>query len=420
MEWPGQVPAWALLGVSAVAAIAYGIRRNRPNAPVAWWFLGAGVLLFITGDTTYKFWHQILGQNHIPFPSFIDAIYVTMYPVLAVGLLLLARARVPGGDRASLLDALNDHPRGRPVVMDLPHRPERSCAPGGCLVRLTAAAYPLGDILVLAMLAHLWSSGGLRHTAGRLLAIGAVGTLVSDSLYGLANLHPSWNWSDGNPIDPRLDRLLRAAGVPQRCTRQCGRFPSRRPAAAPSTSRCPSRCLLAAVSLDRPPAVLLVETAAGNPGQTPKSSQWSQASCSFWCSCAWPALQAHQQAMTREQVLRKAAWRVGLLRRIAMASIRPRSLPSTPWFPDRVTSEVSRSPCRSRRRRSPSRGIRAGAEKVLDLIARRADVRTDLSRGSSGARVPLEATIAGDRRRIPSQPIRCSSVRSWTRTSCRG
>jgi hypothetical protein len=64
------------------------------------------VLLFITGDTTYKFWHQIMGQQNIPFPSFIDAIYITMYPVLAIGLLLLARKRVPGGDRASLIDAL--------------------------------------------------------------------------------------------------------------------------------------------------------------------------------------------------------------------------------------------------------------------------------------------------------------------------
>jgi drug/metabolite transporter (DMT)-like permease len=94
MEWPGQVPAWALLGVSAVVAIIYGVRHHRPNAPLGWWFLGAGVLLFITGDTTYKLWHQIIGQQQIPFPSFIDAIYITMYPVVAVGLLLLARRRV--------------------------------------------------------------------------------------------------------------------------------------------------------------------------------------------------------------------------------------------------------------------------------------------------------------------------------------
>ena len=102
MEWPGQVPAWALLGLSAIVAIAYGMRRNRPSAPIAWWFLGAGVLLFVTGGTAYRFWHQIMGQQHIPFPSFVDAIYITMYPVLAIGLLLLARARVPDGEPACL------------------------------------------------------------------------------------------------------------------------------------------------------------------------------------------------------------------------------------------------------------------------------------------------------------------------------
>src|SRR3974390_2122011 len=53
-EWPGQVPAWAAIGLSAVAAVVYGVRRYRPRAPVAWWFVGAGVLLFITGDTAYK------------------------------------------------------------------------------------------------------------------------------------------------------------------------------------------------------------------------------------------------------------------------------------------------------------------------------------------------------------------------------
>ena len=95
MEWTGQVPAWAVLGLSAVAAIGYGAYRYRPRAPLAWWFMGAGVLLFITGDTIYKSWHQIMGQQNIPFPSFIDAIYITMYPVLAVGLLLLARSRGP-------------------------------------------------------------------------------------------------------------------------------------------------------------------------------------------------------------------------------------------------------------------------------------------------------------------------------------
>ena len=127
MEWAGQVPAWSVLGLSAVAAIAYGAYRYRPRAPLAWWFIGAGVLLFITGDTIYKSWHQLIGQQSIPFPSFVDAIYITMYPVLAIGLLLITRSRVHGSDRASLLDALDHHAGCRAALVDLPHRPQRAC-----------------------------------------------------------------------------------------------------------------------------------------------------------------------------------------------------------------------------------------------------------------------------------------------------
>ena len=145
-----------------MAAIAYGVWRNRPNAAIAWWFMGAGVLLFIIGDTVYKFWHQIIGQQQIPFPSFIDAIYITMYPVLAVGLLLLTRARVPGGNRASLIDALTVTLSVGLLSWIILIGPNVR-APGDMLVRLTSAAYPLGDILVLAMLAHLWSGRLPQH-----------------------------------------------------------------------------------------------------------------------------------------------------------------------------------------------------------------------------------------------------------------
>ncbi len=303
MEWAGQVPAWALLGLSSAAAFAYGIKHYRPKAPVAWWFLGAGVLLFITGDTTYKFWHQIMGQNNIPFPSFIDGIYVTMYPVVAVGLLLLARARVPGGDRASLLDSLTVT-LGVGLLSWIFLIGPNVRAPGGMLVRLTAAAYPLGDVLVLAMLAHLWGSGGLRHTAGRLLAIGAVGTLFSDSLYGLCNLHTSWNWSDGNPID--LGWIIFYV-----CWGAAALHPSMRDLSEPRAAKAPGTSnarlvLLAAVSLIAP-AVLLVEAALGNPIDAPVIAVVAGIMFLLVLLRMAGLVQVHQQAMTREKVLRQAA-----------------------------------------------------------------------------------------------------------------
>ncbi|MGA2528874.1 MAG: EAL domain-containing protein [Acidimicrobiales bacterium] len=387
MEWPGQVFAWALLGLSAVGAFVYGITRYRPKAPVAWWFLGAGVFLFITGDTTYKFWHQIMGQNNIPFPSFIDAIYVTMYPVLAIGLLLLARARVPGGDRASLLDSLTVT-LGVGLLSWIFLIGPNVRAPGGILVRLTAAAYPLGDVLVLAMLAHLWGSGGLRHTAGKLLAIGALGTLASDSLYGLANLHPSWAWHDGNPVDlgwiifytcwgaAALHPSMRALSEP-------------RPARPPGTSRA-RLVLLATVSLIAP-AVLLVETALGKPIDAQVIAVVAGVMFLFVLLRMAGLVQAHQQAMTREKVLRQAAGE------LVAASGRDGIYHGT----IAAVSELVAGQCDvlgvTLAVSSPAEGLVVAAEsgriseKLMSLLGSRADLRKSLSEGRT-ARCLLEAT----------------------------
>ncbi len=303
MEWTGQVPAWSVLGLSAVAAIAYGIYRYRPKTPIAWWFIGGGVLLFITGDTIYKSWHQIIGNQNIPFPSFIDAIYITMYPVLAIGLLMLARSRARGSDRASLLDALMIT-IGVGLLSWIFLIGPNVRAPGGLLVRCTAAAYPLGDVLVLAMLAHLWSAGGLRNTAGRLLAIGTLGTLVADTVYGLANLHSSWNWNDGNPFD--LGWILFYA-----CWGAAALHPSMRELSEPRqmaplrTSR--SRLvLLGAVTLVAP-VVLLVETTDGKPVDAAAIAGVAAVMFLLVVLRMSGVVRAHQQAVTREQVLRREA-----------------------------------------------------------------------------------------------------------------
>ena len=200
MQWPGQVPAWALLGLSAVGAIAYGVKRYQPDSRPAWWLLGSGVLLFITGGTASKFWHQIIGRQNVPFPSFIDGIHLTMYLAFAAGLLILARAQTADGDRASLLDGLTIT-LGVGVLFWVFLIGPAIREPGGLIVRLIGAAYPLGDVLVLAMLVRLWSAGGMRYMAGRLLALGTSGVLVSDSLYELARLHQGWNWNGGNVVD---------------------------------------------------------------------------------------------------------------------------------------------------------------------------------------------------------------------------
>jgi diguanylate cyclase (GGDEF)-like protein/PAS domain S-box-containing protein len=303
MEWPGQVPAWAILGLSAVGAIAYGTHRYRPRGRLAWWFMGAGVLLFISGDTIYKSWHQLIGNQNIPFPSFIDAIYITMYPVLAIGLLLLTRSRVRGSDRASLLDALIVT-LGVALVSWIFLIGPTVRAPGDLLVRLTAAAYPLGDILLLAMLAHLWSAGSLKNVAGRLLALGTVGTLLADSVYGLAGLHTAWNWSDGNPFD--LGWILFYA-----CWGAAALHPSMAKLSepAPVTEHRTSRArlvMLAGVSLIGP-VVLIAEAANGHSVDAPVVAAVAALMFLLVLVRMSGLVTVHQQAVARERVLRRAA-----------------------------------------------------------------------------------------------------------------
>ena len=302
MQWPGQVPAWGLLGLSAVIAIAYGVRHNRPNVPVSWWLLGGGLFVFVTGDTTYRFWRQIMDQQQVPFPLFIDAIHIAAYPVLAAGLLLLARARVPDGDRAGLLDALTIT-LGIGLLSWIFLIGPNFRAPGGLLVRFTAAAHPLGDVLVLAALAQLWSAGAIRHTAGRLLTIGALGTLVSDSLYELGQLHPGLNWHDGNVVD--LGWIIFYACFGAAALRPSMRALSQPRSVAPlRTSRSRTR-LLTGISLIAP-AVLLAKTLRGDTVDAPVIAVVAGLMFLLVISRMTGLVRVYGQAVAREQALRRS------------------------------------------------------------------------------------------------------------------
>jgi hypothetical protein len=87
-----------------VVAVIVGTRRWRPSAPMAWYLIAFGQLLFTIGDA-YSFFHEWVLHLEVPSPSVADALYILFYPVLAAGLLLLVRGRAPGRDAASLIDA---------------------------------------------------------------------------------------------------------------------------------------------------------------------------------------------------------------------------------------------------------------------------------------------------------------------------
>jgi signal transduction histidine kinase len=181
-----------------VVAVVVGVRRWKPAQPMAWYLIAAGQLLFSIGDAINYYREWVLGTE-IPFPSAADGFYLVFYPLLAAGLLLLVRGRTPGRDAASLIDATiitTGIGMLSWVFLIGPYvrLPDLSLAQ-----RLVSIAYPLGDLLLLAVAVRLWRAGGAGVLSSRLLALGLFFLMASDTVYGLNVLNS--NWQIGGPID---------------------------------------------------------------------------------------------------------------------------------------------------------------------------------------------------------------------------
>jgi diguanylate cyclase (GGDEF)-like protein len=215
-----QVP-----GMLAVVAVLAGVMIHRPTDRRPWVALAAGLTLTTAGDWTWVILERVYGLD--PFPSIADTFYLGGMGLIVVAVLLLVRGRVPGGDRAGVVDALIVSVGVGmlswvflmgPIVAG----PEQSFAEMG-----VALAYPMIDILMLGVMVRLFLAPGRRVLALQLL-IGAMvaflaadyayavlvandgyqvgqlvdaGWLLGSVLWGAAALHPSMR-QVAEPIEP--------------------------------------------------------------------------------------------------------------------------------------------------------------------------------------------------------------------------
>jgi diguanylate cyclase (GGDEF)-like protein/PAS domain S-box-containing protein len=187
----GNGPLINLLGLSGVVAVLVGMRRNRPRSRWPWLLFALGLFLFWLGDV-YTYSYPRLFHVDVPFPSAGDAVYLTVYPALMAGLLLLVRRRNPESDRASVIDSLI-MTLGLALVswiaLIAPYVHDNTLS---LLPKLVSIAYPLGDILLLAAAIRLAVDGGKRQPAFYLLALSIVTLLLTDFVYGVLTLHNAY------------------------------------------------------------------------------------------------------------------------------------------------------------------------------------------------------------------------------------
>jgi diguanylate cyclase (GGDEF)-like protein/PAS domain S-box-containing protein len=182
---------WTAIGVMSLAGLVVGTAVNRPRRRLPWSLATAGVAALMLGDATYDVLTGPLGQDN-PFPSMADAWYLAMYPLIAGGLLAMIRVTNPLGDKQAALDAAIATVTLGLLVWVYLAAPYAQDPTLTWPQKLVSIGYPLGDVLILAVLVRLLIGVGRHRRALWLLSIGTLGLFGSDVLYGLIQLNGAW------------------------------------------------------------------------------------------------------------------------------------------------------------------------------------------------------------------------------------
>lgn len=185
---------YLVVGIGTVVAIVLGVRRHRPEYRTPWYLFAVGQAAWVLGDTIYS-WNEDV--RHVsPFPSSADVGYLLAYPLLATGVGLLIHRGGRRFDVRGLLDSSI-------VVVGLGlvswawiAQPMVEAADVPLLERAIAVAYPVGDILLMAMLVRLVAAPGTSSTALRLLSGAVVLQVVADTALA-AGVSATWDYASG-------------------------------------------------------------------------------------------------------------------------------------------------------------------------------------------------------------------------------
>src|SRR6266545_6161048 len=195
--WGSKLLLYNALSYSATIAILIGIQRHKPQQRTPWLLLAASQLVYASADATFSIAHDVLHQER--FPAVADVLYLSHYPILIAGLLLLVRHRTPRGDGASLIDASVIALGAGLLSWVFLIGPYAIDAQLPTLVKAVSIAYPVADLLVFAVAMRLLMGPGARPVSYHLLTASLLVVLGTDSAYVLMQLTGSY--TTGNVLD---------------------------------------------------------------------------------------------------------------------------------------------------------------------------------------------------------------------------
>jgi signal transduction histidine kinase len=183
------------IGLSAALAIVAGTLLHRPARRLPWYLLAAGLLAFSVGDMIFNIYANVWHRDP-PVPSAADVFYLSGYPFLAAGLVLLIGHLDRRRQLAGLIDAAVFAVAFALVqwvflMDDVVH------GEGSAAFKAVSISYPAMDIVLLGGLAFFFLSPGWRTTAYRFIGASLVLQLAADEVYATSpDSYVSASWLD--------------------------------------------------------------------------------------------------------------------------------------------------------------------------------------------------------------------------------
>ena len=243
------------LGLLAAALGLRGLSRQGPARGSGWVWVLCAYLGWVVGYGFHTLDGHVLHVDAHPGPA--DAARLASYALLAAGLLMMVRRRGERRDSTAVLDATVLAAglsvwAGVFLVAPVVRDPSLSLP-----ATLTGSAYPLADVLLLGILARLWTAPAGKTAAFRMLTGALALTLLGDVLHDYRTIVDS---SVGSPVIEQLVWLGGYVLVAGAAWLPSGQEPAEPVPGEPEPTAARRRLLVLTAGLALPATALLVDS----------------------------------------------------------------------------------------------------------------------------------------------------------------
>ena len=171
-----------VIAFSSPVVIVIAVRTWRPEHRLPWYLFALGLTLFVAGEVITYNYEKLFGAE-LPYPSIGDILYLTAYPCLIAGVLLMVHRRSPGRHREGLIDSLIVAIGIGTISWVFLMSPLARSPEANAIQKVVGMAYPFMDLVLIVVVVRLAIGPGRRAQSFSLMMGAAIALFCTDFVY---------------------------------------------------------------------------------------------------------------------------------------------------------------------------------------------------------------------------------------------